>query len=543
MPEIAIQSLITSIMILSLGIFVFCFNTRSQKNISFFIFTLSVFIWYFSLGISFLPKASSTAELIIKFGLIGAIFIVVTAYHFVASFLKRDTEKKFVVIAYIIGLVFALLVFFSTLFMSQILEFHGCYYPVSGILHPVYIIFLLILVARMSHLLYKNFTRTKSTTDEKNRSKYMFFAIAVFSFAAVDFLTNLNFNIYPFGFIFVLCYAFIATYAIVKHKLLNIEVIIKKTFVYSVAIFAITIIYFMMVYSVEKLLSSVVGYNSSIVAVIVIVTLSIIFMPLKNRLQKFTDRYFFRGSIDQINSENFKLREELQKNEKLKAIATLAAGMAHEIKNPLTSIKTFTEFVDKKKDDPEFMRKFRTIVGSEIDKINNIVKQLLEFSRPSDLDLKESNINTLLDETLDLLNNDLLKKNIKIYKHYTDLPLINIDPSQMKQVFLNLFLNAIDAMPEGGKLTVSTAMNETTMDQDHIGLRTVRIAFQDTGSGMSPEVQAHLFEPFFTTKEGGSGLGLSISYGIIQSLGGLIEVASVPGSGSTFTILLPADAS
>ena len=225
-----------------------------------------------------------------------------------------------------------------------------------------------------------------------------------------------------------------------------------------------------------------------------------------------------------------RLREELQKTEKLKAVATLAAGMAHEIKNPLTSIKTFTEYLPKKHNDPVFVEKFNAVVGNEVDRINNIVKQLLEFSRPSELKLKKTDINSLLDETLSLLNNDLLKYNIKAKKDYSDINIVNADPSQIRQVFLNLLLNAIDSMKTGGTIHVATGQKDANE---------VFVSISDTGHGIPREDIGRIFDPFFTRKDEGTGLGLSVVHGIIKKHRGTIAVKSVPEKGTSFVVSLP----
>ncbi|MFH1411513.1 MAG: ATP-binding protein [Candidatus Omnitrophota bacterium] len=244
------------------------------------------------------------------------------------------------------------------------------------------------------------------------------------------------------------------------------------------------------------------------------------------------DRYFFHGTIDQIDDENIKLREEVQNTEKLKAVATLAAGMAHEIKNPLTSIKTFTEFLDKKGADPVFRDKFKDIVGKEVDRINYIVKQLLDFSKPKDLLLADTDVNKLLQETLDLMSENLLKRGIRAVKRYAPLPHARVDASKMKQVFLNLFMNALDAMPSGGTITVETA-NEASGG--------ILIKISDTGCGIEKKDLPHIFDPFFTKKDAGTGLGLSVVHGIVEKHGGNISVSSIPGKGSEFRIALLLD--
>ncbi|MFC1549182.1 nitrogen regulation protein NR(II), partial [Candidatus Omnitrophota bacterium] len=228
--------------------------------------------------------------------------------------------------------------------------------------------------------------------------------------------------------------------------------------------------------------------------------------------------------------ENIKLREEIQKSEKLKAVATLAAGMAHEIKNPLTSIKTFTEYLPQKYNDPDFIEKFNKIVGGEVDRINHIVRQLLEFSRPGKLHAKETNTNKLLDETLSLLNNDFLKYGIKITRNYSRIPAITSDSAQIKQVFLNLFLNAIDSMKNGGSISVRTKQ---------VNYDTISVEIEDAGEGIAKDDIDLIFDPFFSRKDGGTGLGLSVVLGIIKKHGGKINIKSTLGKGTTFTISLP----
>ena len=357
------------------------------------------------------------------------------------------------------------------------------------------------------------------------------FGVVFYSLASIDFLPNYGFYFYPTGFIPIIISMLLMTYAIVRHNLLDINIVIRKSLVYSILITIITILYVIFTLLAENLFRDIIGYNSLPITILTITLLVLFFQPLKNYIQKVVDKYFFHGTIDQINEENIKLREELQETERLKAIATLAAGMAHAIKNPLTSIKTFTEYLPKKKDNPEFIRKFHDIVGGEVNRINNIVKQLLEFSKPRELQLKESVINDLLDDTLNLLNNDLLKHNIKIEKHYFPLSSVRIDPSQIRQVFLNLFLNAIDSMKNGGTITIRTCTNK----QDEM----ISIHIEDTGSGIDGKDLKYIFDPFFSKKDSGTGLGLSVVHGIVKKHGGKITAESAPGKGTSFDILLP----
>jgi signal transduction histidine kinase len=354
----------------------------------------------------------------------------------------------------------------------------------------------------------------------------------MFLFAWVGGSTNwflwFDIRIPPLGNPFVTLYLAVIAYAILRHKLLDINIAIRKGLIYSVLISLITISYVILALLVETLFRGIIGYRSLPITILIITLLVVFFQPLKNYIQKFIDKYFFHGTIDQIDEENVKLREELQKTEKLKAVATLAAGMAHEIKNPLTSIKTFTEYLPEKKNDPAFLLKFQRIVGSEVDKINNIVQSLLEFSKPKDLHLEESSINSLLEETLSLLSNDFLKHDIKIEKNLSSLPQVKVDPSQMKQVFLNVLLNAIDSIKNGGMIMIETKTEKK-----------VFIKIKDSGRGIDKEDLKRIFDPFFSKKDRGTGLGLSVVHGIIKKHGGKINVESAPGKGTRFEIVLP----
>ena len=167
--------------------------------------------------------------------------------------------------------------------------------------------------------------------------------------------------------------------------------------------------------------------------------------------------------------KNKKLIQEVAKKEKLESIATLASGIAHEIKNPLTAIKTFTEYLPQKLDDKEFLEKFSQIVSKEGDRIDDLVHQFMDFAKPAPIQLKQIDINKLIRETLDFLNNDFLKNNITTHLHASmhDTLFIQADSQQLRQAFLNIFLNAIDAMAHGGTLYVETTQNGSTVKIYH----------------------------------------------------------------------------
>jgi signal transduction histidine kinase len=243
-----------------------------------------------------------------------------------------------------------------------------------------------------------------------------------------------------------------------------------------------------------------------------------------------------------IAIENARLYEDLKRSksyirraDRLASLGTLTAGLAHEIRNPLVAIKTLTQLLPERLDDEEFRTQFLQIASGEVDRISSLVNELLDFARPSDPKLEMEDINTILDGMLLLASTETKKKQINIIKNFaSDLPPVQIDREQIKQVFLNILLNAVDATRENGKITVKT--------QSFIkpgGEPFVQIEFTDTGCGIPEEYLEDIFNPFFTTKSTGSGLGLSISNQIIQDHRGYIDVESQLDKGSSFFINLP----
>jgi signal transduction histidine kinase/iron only hydrogenase large subunit-like protein len=221
---------------------------------------------------------------------------------------------------------------------------------------------------------------------------------------------------------------------------------------------------------------------------------------------------------------------QLIRTEKLASIGQLAAGVAHEINNPLGTILIYSHLLQKSLEPDDPRKEDIALVISEANRAKEIVQGLLSFAREKKLRASEVNVNDILEDVLSLVVNQSLFHNIKIKKSFgQDLPAIVADETQLKQVFLNIILNAAQAMEGNGKLTIGTILDK----------KQIKVKIADTGPGIPPEVMGKLFSPFFTTKEKGTGLGLAISYGIIEHHQGKIDVETDLGKGSTFTITLP----
>jgi two-component system, NtrC family, sensor kinase len=234
-------------------------------------------------------------------------------------------------------------------------------------------------------------------------------------------------------------------------------------------------------------------------------------------------------------SSRVKLEESLQQSEKLSSIGLLAAGVAHEVNTPLTGVSSYTQMLLGMIPETDPKHALLQKMQRQTDRASNIVGNLLNFSRTGNaIESSELDINKLLDDTLQLLEPQLRKSNVGITKDYTKTPpMIFGNGGKLQQVFTNLILNARDAMFNGGTITLSTRMN---------GSGEVHIDVADTGEGISPENLNKIFDPFFTTKGvgNGTGLGLAVSYGIVQEHSGTIEVRSENGVGTTFSLVFPA---
>jgi two-component system NtrC family sensor kinase len=232
----------------------------------------------------------------------------------------------------------------------------------------------------------------------------------------------------------------------------------------------------------------------------------------------------------------------LIQSEKMSALGRLAASIAHEINNPLQAIQgcltlASEEMAGQQRRDK--LSRYLTIVESEIERIAAIVQRMRDFYRPARRALEPTDLHGVLASVLELSSKQLQHGGVTVERHWVaDLPQVQANPDHLRQIFLNLVINALDAMPEGGTLRIATSLDEMHGEGDHLQ-QAVQVVFSDTGGGMSQEAQARLFEPFFTTKPHGTGLGLSIIYQIIQAHSGQIEVESQEGVGTTFTILLP----
>ena len=231
-------------------------------------------------------------------------------------------------------------------------------------------------------------------------------------------------------------------------------------------------------------------------------------------------------------SEIKQLKREIERNQRLASVGKLAAGIAHEIRNPLSSIKGFATYFKERYRGVLEDQKTAEIMIQEVERLNRVIGQLLEFARPMSIKKKSTSLGTLVQDSVKMIEGDAHRKGIKVHAGgIPDKGEVSIDPDRMKQVFLNLYLNAIEAMQNGGTLSVELRRNEVANN--------IEIRISDTGKGIKEADLPHVFDPYFTTKSSGTGLGLAIVHKIIESHGGTVRVKSRHGTGTTVTIILP----
>jgi two-component system, NtrC family, sensor histidine kinase HydH len=226
-----------------------------------------------------------------------------------------------------------------------------------------------------------------------------------------------------------------------------------------------------------------------------------------------------------------RLQDEIHRKEKLAAIGGLAAGVAHEIRNPLSSIKGIASYYKDKFAHGSEDYEMAGVMIEEVDRLSRVISELLEFARPTQLSWRTANINDLLAHSTRLVQQEAAAQNVRIALHPAPEDLeAEVDPDRLTQCFLNLYLNALQAMDDGGQLTIAGTRR---------GEDAVAIVIKDSGTGIAADDLTAIFDPYFTTKAQGTGLGLAIVHKVIEAHQGQIKVRSIPGEGTTFTVILP----
>ncbi|MGD8845464.1 MAG: ATP-binding protein [Desulfobacteraceae bacterium] len=259
-----------------------------------------------------------------------------------------------------------------------------------------------------------------------------------------------------------------------------------------------------------------------------VVPLSVSATRIINAVGEFVGHILILRDLGQIH----RLQDEIRRQEKLAAIGGLAAGVAHEIRNPLSSIKGLATFFGEQAEDGSEAKKAAGVMVNEVDRLNRVITELLDFSKPTDLKRKPTDLAPLVTRSLQLIQQDTINRDITVNVDIDEnIYPVHLDPDRLTQCLLNLYLNAIQAMPNGGTMSLNCTVDA---QQSHLLIR-----IEDTGCGIGADDLTKIFNPYYTTKGKGTGLGLAIVHKIVDAHHGRIKVESEPGKGSTFILQIP----
>lgn len=524
-----IPPLLSSILFLFLGIAVYWNNRKSITNITFFLLCFATSWWQFSWFILFNAQNEILASCLVKIGHIGIIFIPIFFFHFLLSFLREISkfDKHLLYFSYSMGLMFEAVLLTTDYFINGFYEYFWGFYPKAGFLHPFYLLLLSVLTVRALYLLF-SFLKKKKRRDaiKYHQAKYILLALIFYIFASSDFLVNYGVEFYPSGFLFILLFLGITAYAIVKHYLFGIKVILTELLVAAIGL----ILLFQALIS-EYFWNQVLNWS---VFVLFCIFGYYLIKATIGEIQK-------REQIEKMDKELRKAYKELRKLDIAKSEFISIAS--HQLRTPLTAIKGYVSLISNRvygKFSGKMQKPLRNVYSS-VERLIKLVNDLLSISRIEAGEIKiepeEFLLEDLINDILEELGN--LAKAKKLYLKWQEskkpLGKVFLDRAKTRQVVLNIIDNAIKYTQTGG-VTINYRQKN--------GL--CRVEIKDTGEGMTRAEISNLFKTFSRGVAGkrtwteGAGLGLYIAKNFTEMHNGRIWVESTgKQKGSTFYIELP----
>lgn len=530
MNHFAISGLLAGTSSLFFGLFVYFKGRSKPTNQLWALFAITVAAWGF--GASWIAIEQDPRYSLLAWRLaysVGVVWIAPLFYHFVCAFLSvrrpRTLISQYVVAAAFLGFIWTEFHFTGVRYI-----FNQFYYAIPGLLFPCFFLWWSGLVLLAHYELLKAF---KTAGGMKRRITTFFLATSIgYSGGSLSYLPVFGVDLYPWGTYAIPVYTFIMAYGILQYRLFDIQIVLRRSLVYSALVTCLTVFYFSFVMFVERVFQIRAGYQSVIASLVAFVVIGLIFQPLRVWVHRFIDLLFFHALREGLAKKVERLEQEAKEAEKMKAVATLAAGLCHELRNPLQTIQTHAEFLPECYDNPGFRERCSQVLQTEIGRINDLLKQLMDFARPKPPSLQSIQPHRILDSTLDFLNSEFLRHQVHLEKRYeADRATLQADSDQLRQIIMNLVLNALHAAGRNGRVAVRTRCED--------GWFLLEVA--DNGPGIDPKVLSKLFEPFTTTKPDGTGLGLSIVHSIVREHRGRIYAKSRPSQGTTFTVQFPID--
>ena len=518
-----IPPFLSSALFFILGVFIYLNNRKSSVNRTFALICFVTFWWQFSWFILFNTQNEVLASYLVKIGHIGIIFIPIFCFHFILSFLQQISkfvskfDKFLLYSSYSIGLLFEVILVTTNYFIDGFYKYFWGFYPKVGIVHTFYILLLTVLVSRIFYLLFANLGRKKEMSSTGYfQTRYILFASIFYVFASSDFFVNYGIEFYPFGFLFISIFLGITAFAIVKHYLFGIRVILTELLV---GITAITLLIWTMI--AESVILNILG------GVLFVFFLIFGWQLVKSVIKEIELRTQLKQAYD-----------ELERIDKAKTEFLSIAS--HQLRTPLTAVKGYISLILEKSygEIPEKIKKPLENVFTSNERLVRLVNDLLNITRLEmgriELSLEKANLEEIISGVVEEMKIQAEKKNLylKYEAPKTPLPKLSIDKAKIRQVILNIVDNAIKYTERGGATIKCQISNDKC-----------QITVKDTGVGMEKAEIENLFEIMRRGRAGvqywteGAGLGLYIAKKFLEMHGGRIWAESPgKGKGSTFYI-------
>jgi len=689
----AFSGLLNGITSAALGLYIYSRDPRNKLYQAYGIFCLACSLWSFPYFLWLISESESAALFFVRLLMAGAVFIPSTNLHFFLRLLGLYEERKRLLFAFYALSFFFLLADFTPFLVWDVSPRNIFpHWPSFGVLFHPYLVFFAAAVIYLFVLLYSSYSHSSGVL--RNQLKYLILALIIgYGGGLSNFPLWYGLEILPYGTIGGSIYIFLVAYAIVRYRLMDVTVVLKRSLIYACQLLILLIPCYLVLMSTQLIFFGNVSPTFSFFALALFILVGFFFPKLRFRTEEAFERVLFKKKHDYratllrssremvsmvdletvsnslvqtvakalgvdkaslflpeesdgsfklkssvglgpdpspeiardeplvqtlmkrpealireelemvngatrggklarkmrqlqaeitlpINSkdrligilnlghregkemyseedvevlstlanqaaiaiENARLYENLKQSQsiirradRLSSLGMLTAGLAHEIRNPLVAIRTFTQLLPERYLDQEFRELFQSLAMKEVDRICGLVNDLLSFARPSTPNMSAQDVNEIVGNIARILQSQAKEKDVKIGLHMAArLPKIFIDKEQIKQVCMNLILNAIQSIEGGGSVEIGTHLFG-----ENGASRFVQIEVRDTGVGIPEKDIENIFNPFFTTRKDGSGLGLSISHQIIKEHGGYIVVESEVGRGTSFFIRLP----
>jgi signal transduction histidine kinase len=525
----SIPPLFTALAYFAIGIFVLRHRVRNKNALGYSFWLFSTVYWQLGWFTAFSLRDPTWIPLLIRLNYSGIVFIPIAFYHLMVTFLDARRDVRWLKAAYAGGAFFAVACWIDHWMVNGFYSYRWGFYARAGTIHPLYLLFLTILIWRTLYLLFQKYPTKDSTGPDETQQKLLRWAFICYLPASFDFCINYGVPCYPIGFIFTLFSLALVSYAIVKHHLFDIRLILRKTLIYSTLTLVLSAIYVSMLVLLARALetwrATPTVYSSALAAA----TIAVLLDPLRSWIQEKVDRYFPRESLNRTL-----LREA-------------TSSFVHEIKHPLSNISMPAQLalsdIDRlesgKTLSPGILGDLRKRLYFILEETHDAaakmeaLRELLIDEAPS---RKPIEVGSLLRNAIANEEKRLKKNNIDIQLAIPEkLPPVLGNAQQLEIAFTNIIRNAAEAMQR------HPTDQPSLRCEIHRRSNALEILILDSGPGISASDREHLFDPWFSTKGSqGMGIGLYLTREIIQRHGGTIEVSAIEGSETCFKLVLPA---